>query len=250
MSTPRKRSRRARPGRLARVADQFDEVGRRGVLALWWLLAQGVRLLLLGCERGGTHAWRWLRRQHLAVRIGVPALLIAAIVIGWRWHRAYRHDHPLDEAEALARVIHSEVGGQSRQQRLHVAWATRNLAAERGQSIVEMVCSPCGPQGVGRPESSRQDATADDRVLARSVLAAPGILDPTGGATHFIDPLLQDQLATAHAPGYVGRTYRVVERRWRQSYGWEPYYRLSPTLEFWGPARARHHRRRHRHSRR
>ena len=245
--SPAQRSRRARPGRLARLADQFDEVGRRGVLALWWLLAQGVRLLSSaasaaaltpgagsGAAPGGPD-----RRARPAGRAmpwwaGAGTGPIATTTRSTRPRR-------------WRRVIHSEVGGQSRQQRLHVAWATRNLAAERGQTIVEMVCSPCGPQGVGRPESSRQDATDDDRVLARSVLAAPGILNPTGGATHFIDPLLQDQLATARAPGYVGRPYRVVERRWREGSAGSRTTGSAPRWSSRGPAGST---RRHRHRRR
>jgi hypothetical protein len=63
------------------------------------------------------------------------------------------------------------------------------------------------------------------------------MLDPTGGATQFIDPALQDKLASRAAPGYRGRTYRRVRRQWSRGYGWEPYYRLAPDLELWGPKR-------------
>lgn len=145
----------------------------------------------------------------------------------------------VDDAEALARVIRSEVGGSPLQHRVHVAWATRNLATARRQTVAEMVCSPCGPQTPGRPVSSRQLPTDSDRQLARYVLAAPAILDPTGGATQFIDPALQDELAKRSAPGYVGRPYRRVRRTWSEQYRWEPYYRLGPDLEFWGPRRGR-----------
>lgn len=145
----------------------------------------------------------------------------------------------MTEREALARVIHSEIGSGSPQQRLHVAWATRNLAAERHQSVVAMACTPCGPQELGRPVSSRQDARDVDRELAHYVLAAPQILDPTGGATHFINPALQDQLATREVAGYRGRPYERVRRTWSSSYGWEAYYRLGSDLELWGPKRER-----------
>jgi hypothetical protein len=184
---------------------------------------------------------RWFDALRPVTRIAILVAALAAIVIAWRWHHA-TGERPVDEVEALARVIHSEIGTGSAQHRLHVAWATRNLAYERRQSVVEMACSPCGPQDRTRPVSSRQRATDADRALAREVLAAPCKLDPTGGATHFIDPLLQDKLARARFPGYAGNPYPVVARRWRVRYGWEPYYRLGRTLELWGPARrsARH----------
>lgn len=177
---------------------------------------------------------RWFDARRPLTRIAILATVLVAIVLVWR---SRREERAIDEVEALARVIHSEVGNGPAQQRLHVAWATRNLARERRQTIVAMVCSPCGPQHRGRPVSSRQSATDADRALSRHVLAAPQALDPTGGATHFIDPVLQDKLARAGAPGYAGNPYHVVARRWRKRYGWEPYYRLGRTLEMWGPAR-------------
>jgi hypothetical protein len=146
----------------------------------------------------------------------------------------------ITEDRALARVIRSEIGSGTAQQRLHVAWATRNLAAERRTSIARMACSPCGRQRAGRPVSTRQPARPEDVELARLVLAAHPALDPTGGATHFINPRLQDRLAlSGKVPGYAGQTYTRVRRRWQKVYGWEPYYRLGPELELWGPRRRR-----------
>jgi len=174
-------------------------------------------------------------------RFAILAVLIALAVVATR----YETTSPLrsvvvTDVEALARVIRSEIGGGTRERRLHVAWATRNLAREKDKSIVAMACSPCGRQGRGRPVSTRQPARDDDRRLARLVLSSPGFLDPTGGATHFINPRLQDQLAeNGRVRGYRGQTYRRVRRRWQQSYNWDPYYRLGPTLEFWGPRRER-----------
>src|SRR5688572_8731495 len=135
---------------------------------------------------------RWAARAGgLAVWVALAALVVAVVV-------ALRRDGEVwvrDDAEALARVIRSEVGVSSMQQRVHVAWATRNLAAARKQGIAEMACSPCGPQQSGRPVSSRQEPLEEDRVLAKYIVAAPQILDPTGGATNFVNPALQDELA-------------------------------------------------------
>ncbi len=142
-----------------------------------------------------------------------------------------------DDVEALARVVRSEIGTGTKKEQVHVAWAARNLASEKGVGISKMVCSPCGPQRKGRPLSSAQPALESDRVVARRVLAASLGRDPTGGATHFINPVLQDKLAKEKRRGYVDSSYRVVARRWRRSYGWEPYYRIAATLEMWGPRR-------------
>ena len=232
---------RRRSKRKAALPDRVDDAGRRVVLGMWWLIGGAVRLVLGALALIARPAWRWYRGCGLGVRLALPAVAIVAAAWGWHVHAAARRVHPMSDVEALARVIRSEVGDASYQQRVHVAWATRNLAAERHESIVELVCSPCGEQGRGRPESSRQDATDDDRDLARAVLAQPCELDPTDGATQFLDPLLQDQLARTHFPGYVGRPYSVVARQW-QRYGWEPYYRLAPTLEMWGPVRHGKHR--------
>jgi len=198
--------------------------------------------------RGAARAVRWVgARAAGAVRwmaqlpVGAQLALIAALVgVGFAVAH-YLQERPLyvdDETEALARVIHSECGGCSSQQQLHIAWATRNLAAHRRLSIADMVCSPCGPQERGRPVSSRQPATDADRLMASYVLEAPDLADPTGGARHFINPRLQDELAAAGRGGYRGNPYKVVRRRWMHQYGWAPYYRLGPDLELWGPKRS------------
>ena len=181
--------------------------------------------------RGAARGARWYRGQRRSIQIGLVVALLAAI---W-WLRS--RPEPVTEVEALARVIRSEAGIEPLHYRLHVAWATRNLAAERGQTIVEMACSPCGDQGAGRPVSTRFRPTDADRALAAHVLSTPRKLDPTGGASHFINPRLQDQLARRGHPGYRGRPYAVVRRRWQRVYGWERYYRLGPTLEMWGRKR-------------
>ncbi|HLU68320.1 MAG TPA: hypothetical protein VKZ63_18680 [Kofleriaceae bacterium] len=236
MGRARRRSRR-------RGAPPGERVERIGLAALTWTWTAAMsiaRALVGGLARVAAAARDWLAAQRRAVQVLVLAAAALACALGARAlldrERAVYVD---DEAEALARVIRSEAGTCPMVERVHVAWATRNLAAERGQTIAEMACSPCGPQERGRPVSSKQPATERDRELARHVLAAPQIMDPTGGATHFINPALQDELAARGAPGYRGRPYSHVRRVWSASYGWEPYYRLGPRLEMWGPRRAR-----------
>lgn len=226
---------RRRGRRLERLRADVEKGGHAFFTTTWslavWILWLVVRPL------GRVAAWfRDLpRRGQLVVGAGAIALMFGCLL-------AFRHTDgvplfsSMTEREALARVIRSEIGSGSAQQRLHVAWATRNLAAERRQSVIEMACSPCGPQELGRPVSSRQEAREVDRMLADAVLAAPAILDPTGGATHFLNPVLQDQLVARRAPGYT-KSYERVRKLWSGSYGWEPYYRLGNDLELWGPKR-------------
>jgi hypothetical protein len=172
------------------------------------------------------------------VQVTIVALVLFASLAAFRsMVRRDREVFVTDEAEALARVIRSEAGTRPLIERVHVAWAARNLAAERKQTIARMACSPCGRQQRGRPVSSRQPARDADRELARHILAASPLTDPTGGATHFVNPALQDKLAREGHPGYRSRPYAQVRKVWSASYGWEPYYRLGPYLEMWGPKR-------------
>ncbi|HEU5059065.1 MAG TPA: hypothetical protein VFU21_21175, partial [Kofleriaceae bacterium] len=210
---------RRRGRRLERLRADVEKGGHAFFTTTWsvavWILWLVVRPL------GRVAAWfRDLpRRGQLVVGAGAIALTFACL-LAFRHTEGVRLFSSMTEREALARVIRSEIGSGSAQQRLHVAWATRNLAAERRQSVVEMACSPCGPQELGRPVSSRQEAREVDRMLADAVLAAPAILDPTGGATHFINPVLQDQLVARKAPGYT-KSYERVRKLWSGSYGWE-----------------------------
>ena len=230
----------ARRGILAEpLGDQVERAGHVVLTSLWTALVWTLRTLLRLSGRGARGLLRWFRRQRREAQLVVVGLLIGAS-LAVAHAIATRPPPPVyvdDEAEALARVIRSEAGTSSLQQRIHVAWVTRNLATERRQTIAAMACAPCGPQQLGRPVSSRQDARDVDRELARHILASPVIFDPTGGATHFINPTLQDDLAASGRPGYRGRPYNEVRERWLNSYGWEPYYRLGPDLEVWGPKR-------------
>jgi hypothetical protein len=229
---------RRRGKRLDRLRADVERGGHAFFTTTWSLAVWLLWLLMRPLARIATWLRGLPRRGQLMVGAGLLALLLGGL-LAFRTTRGGGVSFlPITEEEALARVIHSEIGSGTPQQRLHVAWAARNLAAERGESVVQMACSPCGPQELGRPVSSRQEASDADRSLAEAVLAAPTLLDPTGGATHFINPILQDQLVARKVPGY-SKSYDRVRRMWSESYGWEPYYRLGSDLELWGPKRRR-----------
>src|SRR5687768_5298843 len=173
-------TRSRRRGGVERLGQRLEDGGHAVLTTTWTIL---VRLLWF-VIRPASRLAAWASERFRALS-GVMKLVVTAVAVGlliatvsaFSARREGGMPYVVDDTEALARVIHSEIGTGSPQQRLHVAWATRNLAAEHGQTVAEMACSPCGPQERGRPVSSRQAATDADRELARHVLSAPQILD-------------------------------------------------------------------------
>jgi hypothetical protein len=117
---------------------------------------------------------------------------------------------------ALARTITSEAGDGTVAEREMVGWVARNRARAARVSIDKLVCSPaCGPCCQGRPFSSARSAEARDVGLALQILALPVSADPTGGATAFMEPALQDRLVAQGRPGYR-YTAAEIRERWRK----------------------------------
>jgi hypothetical protein len=127
---------------------------------------------------------------------------------------AFRGPTPTNEVEALARVLASEVGSYTLQERLVVGWAVRNRARHRKTTIVKLVCSPtCGRCCKGRPFSSYEPPKQADLDLARDILSRPQSDDPTIDAGAFFEPALQDYLV-AHGDPQHHRTADQVRARW------------------------------------
>jgi hypothetical protein len=123
---------------------------------------------------------------------------------------------PVDDVLALARTITSEAGDGTPAEREMVGWVVRNRARAAGVSIQKLVCQPeCGPCCQGRPFSSARSPAAADLGLAMRVLVAPASGDPTGGATSFFEPALQDKWVAEGRPGYK-LTASQVRDRWRK----------------------------------
>jgi hypothetical protein len=146
----------------------------------------------------------------------------------------------IDDEEALARVIASEVGGRALggqpytlAEKVAVAWAVRNRARARRVSIAHLVCSPtCGPQR-GRTFSSARPATDETRDIARVVLEAQQLTDPTGGAYSFMEPDQIDRLYLDGAPGYT-HDADGVRAQWRADH--QRRYGTVGHIELWGRA--------------
>lgn len=140
---------------------------------------------------------------------------LGAVGISWLVgrKRSPDEDGARDEVDALARVITSEADGYSEVERTAIAWCVRNRARKRGTSIAKLVCTPtCGPCCHGRPFSSARPSTVVNRELAVRVLGAPQSADPTGGATSFFEPRVQDKLVAAHREGYRFTSAQLRER--------------------------------------
>jgi hypothetical protein len=144
---------------------------------------------------------------------------------------AFQGAPPTNDVEALARVLASEVGYHSTEERLAVGWTVRNRARRLHRTILELVCSPsCGRCCDGRPFSSYQAPTDKDLRLARDILSRPSADDPTGGARQFFEPLLQDRLASQGSRRHR-RTADDVRQEWAAQ-GYRPIGTVG-RIELW-----------------
>lgn len=159
------------------------------------------------------------------------------------------------EIEALARIIASEAGSGTPAEQTAIAWTARNRF--RGKSIYATQYPWRSQKGSDPPFSSAQPAKDAHRDLARKVLAADQSEDPTGGATSFFEPRMQDAFAKAGALARAGETGdRVIDgvklsditrfKNYKKDAAairasWSPgsaLYARAGRFEFWGSARA------------
>lgn len=121
------------------------------------------------------------------------------------------------EIEALDRTIASEAEGGSAAEQRAIGWTVRNRFTGRGASIAATQLPPRQQNGSDPPFSSDRPGTAATRAIALQVLSAPAGSDPTGGATAFFEPKLQDvlvrygvQYRAAHPGGKVRNPSMIV----------------------------------------
>ena len=114
------------------------------------------------------------------------------------------------EVEALARIIASEAGSGTRGEQNAIGWTARNRY--RGKSIYATQYPWRAQKGSDPPFSSARPATAAHHALAREILEADQSADPTGGATSFFEPKMQDIFCKAGAMARAGETGdRVID---------------------------------------
>lgn len=119
----------------------------------------------------------------------------------------------LDDADILARTLIGEASNQGEEGQRAVAHVIRNRMQQTGAGVRDVVLAP----NQFEPWGARRDellgiATTDPRyITARNVAQAAldgQSQDPTGGATHFLNPDLQRQLGRAQpawAPEGLGQ---------------------------------------------
>lgn len=120
---------------------------------------------------------------------------------------SFEEVHSEDDREALARALESELGGRSTEELIGAAWAIRNRAAHADISIHGLL-APHGEYGSARRSggyaSTRQPATPRARAVVSTILGAPALFDPTGGAIDFWVPAQQAKLRA------LGDVYRAA----------------------------------------
>jgi hypothetical protein len=106
----------------------------------------------------------------------------------------------LDDADILARTILGEAANQGEVGQRAVAAVVRNRMQQTGRGVRDVVLAPSQfePWGARRDELLRIPPSDPRYIAARRIaeqaLAAGEFEDPTGGATHFLNPDLQRQL--------------------------------------------------------
>lgn len=115
-----------------------------------------------------------------------------------------------NETEALARVIASEAGSGTAAEQAAIGWTVRNRF--RGKSIYAKEFPWREQKGDDPPFSSARPASDSHRKLAANIIEADQSADPTGGATSFFEPRMQDAFAKAGAMARAGETgSRVID---------------------------------------
>jgi hypothetical protein len=160
-----------------------------------------------------------------------------------------------NEVEALARVIGSEAGSGPINEQRAVAWTVRNHFRAKNKSIYDGEYPWRAQKGGNPPFSSARDANDSHRMLARQVLSSPQSEDPTGGATSFFEPRMQDAFFKAGELARAGQTgarnidgvplsditrfkfYKKDANQIRAKWGkGSTMYATAGRFEFWGSA--------------
>jgi hypothetical protein len=100
------------------------------------------------------------------------------------------------EVAALGRVIVSELGSGTADEKAAIAWTVRQRAQAKQVTIyaLEAPGGAYGEQGSARPFSSAQAATSGALDFARGILSQPLSASPWPAAGQFFEPGAQDQL--------------------------------------------------------
>ena len=205
--------------------------------------------LLGGGIGAGLLAWIWKSRQDVAAtEPAAPIVPPAPLPTGGSGIAL----NP-NEIEALARVIASEAGSGSPGEQRAIGWTVRNRF--RGKSICAVEFPWRSQKGSDPPFASARPANDAHRKLAREILEADQSSDPTGGATSFFEPRMQDAFFKAGELARRGETgdrvidgvkltditrfknYKKDAATLREKWGkGSTIYATAGRFEFWGSA--------------
>lgn len=161
--------------------------GRRGLeMALPMMQASRNRREAQSFDWGGTGG-----QAPASAADGAPA--------GIRTGAAIQVPASLDDADILARTILGEAANQGEEGMRAVAHTVRNRMRQSGAGVRDVVLAPSQfePWGSRRQELLAIQPNDPRYVVARQIAEASladQSQDPTGGATHFLNPDLQRQL--------------------------------------------------------
>jgi hypothetical protein len=142
----------------------------------------------------------------------------------------------VSETEALARMLRSEIGTGSWQQRVHVAWATRNPPPARPEYRSDRLLA-VRPPGA-RPPGRQPPGSPPTPIASWLPWSWPPIRPSIPPAAPTTSSTRRSRTSSRRGvAGYRNRAYTRVRQIWIDRYGWEPDNRLGPDLELWGPRR-------------
>ena len=106
------------------------------------------------------------------------------------------------EEDQAVRTVIGEAGGESPAGQQAVAATIKNRAKAGGQSVTDVIFTPNAYEPWNNPETRKKLEAIDpaseqyQRILTTAVrpIMSGEAADPTGGATHFVNPALQKQL--------------------------------------------------------
>lgn len=201
---------------------------------LWWAVGGILALAALfgSAEKGGGVLADFLAALHgRGSRVG-PSTSPNSLGVIQDDPQSLADSAALDlDVYALARAISSEEGNSPKLQKVAVGWAITNYASGRG--IENVLLAGRGPTSgyfarqnaryqvgqdsdgnpqyahAGKYASTAIDPYQDDVAIATAVLNR-SIEDPTGGATNFFSPRVQDVGFDAGKPGYTKDSDEVI----------------------------------------
>lgn len=114
------------------------------------------------------------------------------------------------DEDLAVRVALAEFGGEPEDGQIAGLWVMNNRAKQSGKSLGQVVTAPGQFEGLSRAKSYDPKSVEYQQMLAKvRAVTTGGVADPTGGATHFLNPELQAKLGRAQPSWASGSGQRI-----------------------------------------